>query len=239
MRRQCPELAADQRQEHVTMMAEPPQSPVTNGVRSLEVRWIFPGQLEAAVARWFGRFPAGVESCEDTYLLDPQLRGLSVKVREGGALEVKAYCGSPGILEVAGARGRMEAWQKWSFPISPLSPGSGEAAGWRPVRKRRRISRFSLASGPVVARGPGLGQLPRCEVELTEVHTGGQDWWSLGFEATGPATLLRSTLEATAALVFAQALPGGVKPGPDESSSYAQWLGVLASAPGADSDASA
>ena len=38
------------------MTAEPPDSPV----RSLEVRWIFPGQLEAAVAGWFARFPAAV-----------------------------------------------------------------------------------------------------------------------------------------------------------------------------------
>ena len=58
MRRQYPELAAGQCQGHVTMMAEPPQSPVTEAVRSLEVRWIFPGQLEAAVIGWFGRFPA-------------------------------------------------------------------------------------------------------------------------------------------------------------------------------------
>ena len=78
------------------MTAEPPQSPVTEAVRSLEVRWIFPGQLETAVAGWFGRFPAAVKSREDTYLLDPQLRGLSVKVRGGGALEVKVYRGSPG-----------------------------------------------------------------------------------------------------------------------------------------------
>jgi hypothetical protein len=217
------------------MAAEPPDSPVTEAVGSLEVRWIFPGQLEAAVARWFGRFPAGMESREDTYLLDPPLRGLSVKVRGGGALEVKVYRGSPGILEVPGrARGRLESWQKWSFPVSPLSPGSGDPPGWRPVRKRRRISRFSLASGPVVALAAGLGQLPRCEVELTEVHSGGQDWWTLGFEAIGPADLLRAALEATAALVFAQALPGGVIPGPDESRSYAEWLGQR---PGAGSDA--
>ena len=208
------------------MTAEPPESPVTGAVRSLEVLWIFPGQLEAAVARWFARFPATAESREDTYLLDPQLRGLSVKVRGGGALEVKAYRGSPGILEVAGrARGRVEAWHKWSFPFSPLSPGAGDPPGWRPVRKRRRISRFSLASGQIAAPGARPGQQPGCEVELTEIRTGGQDWWTLGFEATGPADLLRSELTATAALVFAQALPGGVQPGRDESRSYAQWLG--------------
>ena len=177
------------------------------------------------MAGWFGRFPARTESREDIYLLDPPLPGLSVKVRGGGALEVKVYRGSPGILEVAGrACGHMESWQKWSFPFSPLSQDCGDPAGWRPVRKRRRISRFSSASGQIVARAPGLGQESRCEVELTDVHTSGQDWWTLGFEATGPADLLRSALQATAALVFAQALPGGAEPGPDQSRSYAEWL---------------
>jgi hypothetical protein len=235
--RQCTEPAAGQCQEQVTMTAEPPENPVAEGVRSLEVRWIFPGQMESAVARWFGRFPAETESRQDTYLLDPPLRGLSVKIRGGRALEVKAYRGSPGILEVAGrARGRMESWQKWSFPFSPPSQDSGDPPGWRPVRKRRRISRFSPASGQIVAHTPGPGQQPRCEVELTEVHANAQDWWTLGFEATGPASLLRSTLQATAALVFAQALPGGVEPGPDEASSYAKWLSRR---PGAESDADA
>ena len=75
-----------------------------------------------------------------------------------------------------------------------------------------------------MARAPGQGGELRCEVELTEVRSRGQDWWTLGFEATGPADLLRSALESTAALVFAQALPGGMEPGPDESRSYAEWL---------------
>ena len=207
------------------MTAEPPQSPVAGAVRSLEVRWIFPGPLEAAVARWFARFPATAESRVDAYLLDPPLPGLSVKIRGGGALEVKAYRGSPGILEVPGrARGRMEAWLKWSFPVSPLGPGAGGPPGWRRVGKRRRISRLPLASGQIAARAPGPGGEPRCEVELTEVRTRGRDWWTLGFEATGQADLLRSELQATAALVFAQPLPGGVEPGPGESRSYAEWL---------------
>jgi hypothetical protein len=207
------------------MTADPPGSSVTQGVCSLEVRWFFPGQLETAVAGWFGRFPAETQSREDTYLLEPQLRGLSVKVRGGSALEVKVYRGSPGMLYLPGrARGRMESWQKWSFPIVPLGPDSHDLAGWRPVRKIRRISRFSLASRPVPAQAPGLGREPQCAVELTEVRTRGRDWWTLGFEATGPDDLLRHALQATAALVFAQALPGSVEPGPDESRSYIEWL---------------
>jgi hypothetical protein len=205
--------------------AEKTGSPFTEGACSLEVRWIFPGQMETAVAEWFGRFPAESQSREDTYLVDPQLRGLSVKVRGGAALELKVYCGSPGILDLAGrARGRMEFWRKWSWPMSPLHLDIGDLAGWRPVRKRRRISRFALVSRPVVARAPERGQEPRCQVELTEIRAHGQDWWTLGFEAAGPAHLLSSELQAAAALVFAQPLPGSVEPGPDESRSYAGWL---------------
>jgi hypothetical protein len=70
-----------------------------------------------------------------------------------------------------------------------------------------------------VATAAGLGQQPQCEVELTEVHTSGQHWWTLGFEATGPADLLRSEIQATVALGFVHAPPGGVKPRPDESRS--------------------
>ncbi len=76
--------------------------------------------------------------------------------------------GSPGILEVAGrARGHLESWQKWSFPFSPPRPDSGDPRGRRPVRKRRRISRFWLASGQIAALGPQ----PRCELELTATAT--------------------------------------------------------------------
>jgi hypothetical protein len=61
-------------------------------------------------------------------------------------------------------------------------------------------------------------------VELTGVHAGGEAWSALGFEATAPADALRGELDAAAALVFAQALPGGVELGLGDSESYAQWL---------------
>ena len=61
-------------------------------------------------------------------------------------------------------------------------------------------------------------------MELTEIHAGGQTWWTLGFEATGPDSQLRAQLEAAAALVFAQPLPGGLELAADHCQSYAQWL---------------
>lgn len=206
------------------MTAAWPESSVTEGVRTLEVRWILPGQLETAVAGWFGRFCARTEIREDAYLLDPHLPGLSVKMRGGGGLDVKVYRGSPGLLEVAGrARGRMESWQKWSFPCEQPSRGSGDLAGWGPVRKRRRTSSFSMASDSASARAPATAERG-CEVELTEIRMRSETWWSLGFEAAGPAGLLRSELEAAAALVFARPLPDGMELHAGDSRSYAEWL---------------
>lgn len=207
------------------------------GLRSLEVRWILPGPLEPAVAGWFGRFPAEAAARQDAYLVDPELRGLSVKVRAGAALEVKVYHGSPGLFEMSGrALGRTESWQKWSFPLTPSGQGGGSPAGWRLVRKRRRITRFQLAGGRLAAAVPGPATEPGCAVELTEIDVGAEAYWSLGFEATGPAGLLGSLLRDSAALVFARAPPGQVKLGMNCCQSYAQWLSRYR-APGDDAPA--
>jgi hypothetical protein len=135
------------------------------------------------------------------------------------------YQGSPGVLTVAGrARGRMESWQKWSFPCGQLGPVGGMRVGWRPVRKRRRIGWFSSVGEPALTPVPRPGEDPGCAVELTEVLTRGEAWWTLAFEAAGPADLLHSELEATAASVFAPALPDEVELGVTDSMSYAEWL---------------
>jgi hypothetical protein len=205
------------------------------GICSLEVRWILPGQLDMAVAEWFVGPTSAMESREDAYLSNPHLDGLSVKVRAGRALEVKVFRGSPGILDLPGrARGRMQYWQKWSFPFHPLSQNGSAPGGWTRVRKQRRISQFSLTEGRITARARGLTGDARCAVELTEVRTHHQDWWSLGLEATGRAGLLRAGLEATAAFVFTYALPGGAELRMDDSASYAEWLDPQLSSPGDD-----
>jgi hypothetical protein len=205
------------------LTAVQPGSPVVGGVATLEVRWILPGQLQTAVAGWFGRFSARVETREDVYLFDPYLPGLSVKLRGSGFLEVKVYRGSRGLLEMAGARGRVQAWQKWSFRCERPGRRGDDPAGWQPVRKTRRIGRFSPAGVPGLPRGAGADELG-CEVELTEISARHGAWWSLGFEAAGPVGLQRGELERAAALVFAEAIPGGIELAADESRSYAEWL---------------
>jgi hypothetical protein len=177
------------------------------------------------VASWFGRFPAEVAARQDAYLVEPELLGVSVKVRGGAALEVKMYRGSPGLFEMSGrVFGRTESWQKWSFPLPSFSQDGDGPAGWRLIRKRRRIIRFQLAGGRVAAAVRGPATEPGCAVELTEINVGAEVFWSLGFEATGPAELLRSMLQDSAALLFAQEPPGQVDLTMDCCQSYAQWL---------------
>jgi hypothetical protein len=107
-------------------------------VDSLEVRWFVPGPLGVAVGDWFGRFPAWTEARADLYLVWPQLDGLSVKLRDGGALDVKSYLGTSGILDVPAAGvGQLESWRKWSFPCAAPHPAGTMPQGWVTVRKAR------------------------------------------------------------------------------------------------------
>jgi hypothetical protein len=177
------------------MSAAPAEDPAAGPVDSLEVRWIVPGQLPPAMLEWFARFPGGTETRQDAYLLQPRLRGLSVKLRDGGALDVKSYLGSPGALDLPrGGHGRLESWRKWSFPSGLPGHGRADPPGWVVVGKCRRSSWFPLASHPDLAQVPPPAAMAGCMAELTEISVRGEAWWSVGFEATGAVRLLRVAL---------------------------------------------
>ena len=208
------------------MTAASAGDPAAGPVDSLEVRWIVPGQLPPGMLEWFARFPAGTETRQDAYLLQPRLRGLSVKLRDSGALDVKSYLGSPGILDLPrGGRGRLESWRKWSFPSGLPGHGGAGPPGWVVVGKFRRSSWFPPASDPDLAQVRPPAAVAVCMAELTGIWVRGEAWWSVGFEATGPVRQLRGTLEHAVGLVFAWALPPRVQFNLGNSHSYAYWLG--------------
>ena len=217
------------------MSGAPAEALVPGPADSLETRWVIPGSLETAVREWFARFPATTETREDTYLLQPPLPGLSVKLRGGSALEVKAYLGSPGILDISGrCQGWLESWRKWSFPYDPPDSTDAAPASWVVVSKQRRSAWFPLpvSQGRVAPSQPAAQE--GCAVELTEVHVRGEAWWSVGIEATGSAGLLDDALGHAAKLMFVPPLPPGIWLSLDHSRSYAQWLGQLESTASAD-----
>ncbi len=169
--------------------------------RTCEVRWIRQGSVEPSVARWFGRFSPVVENRDDDYLVNPRLTGLSVKIRGQASFEVKLFRGVAGPLEIGGrAAGVIGSWLKLSLPLDGAAewlPGV-EAGDWQRVHKQRRIS-YLPAGEPPQSSGE------TCSVELTDVETLGDAWWTLALEAGGrdPLTAIRRT----AATVFAQPLP--------------------------------
>jgi hypothetical protein len=182
----------------------------------LEVRWLRPGGLPAAMIEWFSPVVEEFETREDTYLVVEHINGLSVKIRGGERLDIKVARGDRGVLDVPGrARGRTRSWTKWSFPIPPVPGEEFAPPDWVPVKKDRRIGRF-----------PGADDESTCAVEVTEVLKGGEQWWTLGFEAAGHPETHRGTLDATAALLFSNPLPDGVQLRMANSISYSEWLGT-------------
>ncbi len=137
-------------------MAALAEDPTAGPVDSLEVRWIVPGQLPSAMLEWFARFPAGTETRQDAYLLQPRLPGLSVKLRDGSALDVKSYLGSressicPAAAVAAWSRGASGHFPVVCLALAALTcragsssarPGAAACSRWPAARIWRRFGR--------------------------------------------------------------------------------------------------
>ena len=131
-----------------------------------------------------------------------------------------------GVLEVAGrARGAHGGMAEVVLPHQPappaqraparLAPGRQEAA-CQPVLRPGGTDRGTCHRPRPTGRGARWNS-PRS----TWVARTGGPWAS---RRPAPPNCSTANSRPTVALVFAQALPGGVEPGTNDSSSYAQWL---------------
>jgi hypothetical protein len=172
---------------------------VGGGVVSLEVRWIHPGGLPAVLVERLEPFGEGVERREDRYLTDPVFPDVSVKIRGGVQLDVKAFRHSPGRLSLpGGTRGRLELWEKWTLPFASVPQPLVDAAAWTLIEKARRRRSFAIVGAGLVERPLADAESAGCSLELTEVSIDGAIWWTLGLEAVGPLDTLHRDLQATA-----------------------------------------
>jgi hypothetical protein len=192
---------------------------------TLEVRWIHPGGLPPLLTERLEPFTEGIEVREDCYLTDPVLPNLSVKLRGAVQLDVKAFRHSPGRLSLpGGARGRLELWEKWSFPLAATPEALFESTSWTRVQKARRRRSFSLADGALVERPLAEADSPGCSIELTEVTIDGAVSWTLGLEAVGPLEIVRRNLQATAMTLIDEPLSARFGLHSRASMSYQQRL---------------
>jgi hypothetical protein len=192
-----------------------------------EVRWFNWGPVPRAVLDWLEQrssLPAPQPPRQDHYL-GLGNASLGIKLREG-RIEVKMRLQQRGMARFGeNIVGQAERWRKWSFPLSDPDPGSwlSPAGAWIPVRKVRRLHRYGLAEDGTVSLVPS-DRLPTagCDFELSEVRTVEGTWWSVCFEAFGPAAGLEDSLYAVAAIIMAPGWPVAMEA--EGSYSYPEWL---------------
>ena len=183
------------------------------------------GPVPKAMLAWLGPFHDRIERREDRYLVDPAGPDLGVKIKDAVRFDLKAFRGTLGRLQVPGAgRGRMELWEKWSFPLHASALPPAHAAGWLALEKTRRRRSFEIGEDGAVERPLAEAGEPGCSIELTEIAIGEERWWTLGLEATGSRESLERNLRSTAEALFR-----GPSPDPGllilrTSISYPRWL---------------
>jgi hypothetical protein len=201
--------------------------PATEGSRTLEVRWIRRGRIPAAALERLGPFADQVEEREDRYLIEPSVPHLGVKIKAGVQLDLKAFRGSPGELTLPGwGSGRLEVWEKWTYPLEADALPPSDAAGWLTLGKVRHRRSFRLVDGGVVERPVSEAERPGCSLELTEVAVGDATWWTVGLEACGDPGTREGSLRAAVDALFLAPAPDGLRFDPRDSMSYAGWLGT-------------
>jgi hypothetical protein len=193
---------------------------------TLEVRWIRRGMTPETMLQWLGPFTDGVEEREDRYFVDPTADNLSIKIKDGMHLDLKALRTVGDRLALPGVRGRVELWEKWTFPLHAGSLPSVESARWLPVHKVRRRRSFRLEGDSMVQRAADEAEEPGCTMELSDVVVKGAKWWTLALEATGDRDDLDSTLRRTVEEIFSFQPPDPQLLDERHSMSYRQWLAL-------------
>jgi hypothetical protein len=204
---------------------EPIAPPSGGGAISLEVRWILRGQIPHAVLAWVGPFDAWIEQREDRYLVDPAAPELGVKIKGGTELDLKAFRGDLGVLEIpGGGRGRLQRWEKWRFPLSTVALPAADGTSWVALWKTRHRRSFRMSGEELVERPVTEAGLPGCSAEVSGFTVGSDAWWTIALEAGGEAESLEPVLRATVAVLFRDPRPPGLSFELQDSTSYPRWL---------------
>lgn len=196
-----------------------------------ELRWFYRGTLPEEVVQWFqqgqlGKHLAPPEEREDLYLYSPGCEYLGIKLRQG-RLEIKWRKVELGVVHFGDrVEGKAEKWGKWlcedptaeSFQTADVVGKS-----WVSVKKVRTQRQYQIFPGESITAVPvteSIGQ--GCNVELTQLESNGNAWWSLAFEAFGEDDCLMEHLQAVASCVFKSYRGSNLQA--KDSYAYPSWL---------------
>ena len=186
-----------------------------------ELRWFFnhPIPFNEAFASFSVSEPA---ERQDHYLLDSGER-LGVKWREGN-MEIKQQQGEAEKFAERAVAGHLEQWTKWSFALEDKQALHPDPH-WLPIAKRRRLILFSYDAyartvSPVTEpEGENL-----CTLEYTHLTVAEEDYYTLGLEASGEPTLIKSSLVQTIAYLSERVHFEKLGLAQKNSSNYARWI---------------
>ena len=165
---------------------------------STELRWFYPGKLPEAIFTWFSTESLGKaleppEKREDIYLyIASDCDYMGIKLRQG-QLEIKWRKAELGIVNIVkGVEGKLESWDKWceDSTAQNFQPQSvRDKSHWVRVSKIRQQRKYQVLGQNVVQDVPLDASIDQgCNVELTQLGIGGNDWWSIALEAFGDST---------------------------------------------------
>jgi len=205
---------------------------------SAEIRWFWEegkdDGLTKASETWFtqmGIAPGGGDVRPDDYAHDPQQIELGIKKRGNKpGLEVKGLIACLSPISTPPFQGPPELWGKWSTTL--LDPPKKIVT----VSKTRWLRKLDLDGEPVVEVPLGNDEKPLdaqrrlptlgCHIERTRVEIPGlqRGWWTVGFEAFGPAHTVERLLHRSVEHVRARAPDFGAA----LQMSYPRWLAHVA-----------
>ena len=188
--------------------------------QTAEVRW-FLGQ-SLALDRWDISYAARPVR-HDFYLRGSGER-LGVKWREGN-IEIKQQQGKAEVYQHRKLVGYLEQWKKWSFPLADKEAFE-PTDHWIKVIKQRCLARFSYQAGThtVIPIAADDSTTDLCELEYTHLVVAGQDYYTVGVEASGDVTRLTENLVATMRYLAENSNLGESWLVLANSSNYARWL---------------
>lgn len=156
---------------------------------STEVRWFFEEGLPHNISEWFELFdPEYQDPRTDYYLNFTEKAQLGIKLRENN-IQIKPKKEDLGIISfLEKVEGHVWHYEKWSFPVVTNEEWTELVARpdvWVPVKKIRKIMRYTLEGGFPDRIAMDEQTNEGCEVELSEVEVMDREFWSLAFEAFG------------------------------------------------------
>lgn len=189
---------------------------------SLELRWFMPGAMPEPLLATFESegSTAARERRRDSYWQLHRV-DIGVKRRNGGPVEMKVRRSARPWAMPSGSPAVSEQWNKWRPDRLVLE---GQHGAWLDVDKEL----WTRTLGPLGHEmdSPADGRRARCEVELAALTLASTEWWTVGFEVTGPAawqsSILRAAFDKLWSPTFERWLDGGVNAG------YPEWLEVAA-----------